>query len=302
MSWWAGLEDIIETDVPLADCTWYRLGGPARWFCRPRDQAELCRLLRAVTQAGVEWRVLGAGANVIVRDEGFDGAVIRLAGPEFERVEIDPPPEDEQPPTANVHAGGAADLLRLVLATLKAGLVGLEALAGIPGTVGGAVRMNAGGRYGQIGDHVRSVRLVRPDGRVEQLGRDALHFEYRRCRLGQAIVTGVDLYVPPGDAREALNRFHRIWREKTANQPPLGARSAGCIFKNPPRESAGRLLDRCGLKGTTLGGAQISTRHANFIVANQNARAADVLALMELARRRVRETTGIELEPEVEVW
>lgn len=293
MSWYDGLEHIVRSDVPLRDYTWYRLGGPARWFCEPRDEDELIALLGRIRHGGVAWRLLGGGANVIVRDEGFDGAVIRLRGPVFERVEFD---------ADLVHAGAGADLPRLVRATLGRGLVGLEALAGIPGSVGGAVRMNAGGRYGEIGQFVREVRTVAPDGQRAALPAQAVGFAYRRTSLGERIIVGVTFGLRHGDARQALERHRQIWTEKYATQPPLAARTAGCIFRNPPQRPAGRLLDEVGLKGARVGGAEISARHANFIVAHDGATAADVLNLIELARQRVRQATGIELQLEVEVW
>jgi UDP-N-acetylmuramate dehydrogenase len=293
MSWYDGFEKTVRADVPLRDFTWYQLGGPARWFCEPRDEAELATLLARVRAARIPWEVLGSGANVIVRDEGFDGVVIHLRGRGFEQIEF----ENE-----TVHAGAGTDLPTLVRTTLKHGLVGLEVLAGIPGTVGGAVRMNAGGRHGEIGEFVRDVRLLDSDGRIVTRTAAEVGFAYRHTNLGDCIVLGVRLTLERGDAEEALDRYREIWSEKYANQPPLAARSSGCIFKNPPERSAGRLLDEAGLKGVRVGEAEISTRHANFIVASDGATAQDVLDLMQLAKERVQQTAGIVLEPEVEIW
>jgi UDP-N-acetylmuramate dehydrogenase len=293
MNWFDGLEAIVRPDIPLRDFTWYRLGGPARWLCEPRDERELAAAFARIHAARVPWRVLGGGANVIARDEGFDGAVIRLCGAEFERIEF----SDD-----TVIAGAAADLPKLVRATLAQGLVGLEVLAGIPGTVGGAIRMNAGGHQGEIGQFVRQVRLVDSDGQLVTRSAATLGFSYRNANLQDGIVLDVTLALQRGDAEEALRRYRVIWNAKYESQPPLAARSSGCVFKNPPGQSAGRLLDQAGLKGTRIGGAEISTRHANFIVADGGATSQDVLNLIQLAKERVRQTTGIELEPEVEIW
>ena len=293
MSWFSGFENIVRVDVPLREFTWYRLGGPARWFGEPRDEGELAALLARVRDNDIPWRILGGGTNVIVRDAGFAGLVIHLAGPVFERIEFD----DEI-----VHAGAAADLPKLVSTTIKRNLVGLEALAGIPGSVGGAVRMNAGGRHGEIGRFVREVRVLEPEGQVVTRAADEIGFAYRNTRLGAGIVLSVTLKLQRGDGQRALGRYHEILAERQRSQPPLAARSAGCVFKNPPQHAAGRLLDEAGLKGVRAGGAEISTRHANFILAHDDATADDVLNLIQLAKDRVREATGIELEPEVEIW
>jgi len=293
MSWFNGFEKIVRADAPLREFTWYRLGGPARWLCLPRDENELTALLQRIRENGIDWRVLGKGANLIVRDEGFDGAVLHLRGPAFERVEIDGP---------LVTAGAGADLPTLVRATLDAGLVGMEVLAGIPGTVGGAVRMNAGGRYGEIREFIRELSLLTPDAEIVDKPASEIDFAYRHTNLAGAIVLGAAFALEPGDVEAARRRHQEIWRAKYATQPPMAARSSGCIFKNPPGDAAGRLLDETGLKGTRVGGAEISTRHANFIVAGDDATAADVLNLIQLAKERVREATGIELQPEVEIW
>lgn len=293
MSWCSDFEEIVRAEVPLRTYTWYQLGGPARWFCVPRDERELAAVLRRIREDRIPWRVLGGGANVVVRDEGFDGVVIHLRGPVFEKVEF----VDEV-----VYTGAGADLPKLTRATIKRGLVGLEALAGIPGTVGGAVRMNAGGRHGEIGGLVREVRVLEPNGEIVARRAAEVGFAYRRTNLDGCVVLGVRLGLQREDAEWALERHRQIWNEKHENQPSIAARSSGCIFKNPPGQSAGRLLDEAGLKGVRVGGAEISTRHANFIVAGDDATADDVLKLIQLAKERVREARGVELQPEVDIW
>ena len=293
MCWFSGFETVVRSDVPLAELTWYRLGGPARWLCEPTDTQQLARIIQRLHERGIAWRVLGDGANVIVRDEGFDGVVIRLSQPAFMNTEF---------AGELVHVGGGVDFPKLIRAALRQGLVGLEVLAGIPGTMGGIVRMNAGGRYGEICQFVEQVTLVTETGEIITRAADQLDFAYRRSNIGRQIVASVTLKLAPGDATAALARHQEIWKEKYASQPPMAARTSGCIFKNPAESPAGRLIDEAGLKGTRVGGAEISTRHANFIVAQDGATAADVLNLMALAKERVRQATGIELEPEVEIW
>ena len=293
MSWFSGFESIVRTDVPLREYTWYKLGGPARWFCEPRDEDELATLLKRALENDIPWRILGGGANVIVRDTGFDGVVFHLCGPTFERVEFD---------GEIVRAGAGADFPKLISAALKRNLVGLEVLAGIPGTIGGAVRMNAGGRYGEIGRFVRDVHLLDLDGQMVTRAASEVGFAYRHTNLDDRIVLGVTLKLVHGDGAQALQRYREILTEKQRDQPPLAARSAGSIFKNPSQQPAGRLLDQVGLKGVRVGGAEISTRHANFILAYDDATADDVLNLIQLAKERVRQATGIELEPEVDIW
>jgi UDP-N-acetylmuramate dehydrogenase len=259
----------------------------------PREEGELAAVLRRCKEHGIAWRVLGRGANVLVRDAGFDGAVIHLTGPAWETIRFKPP---------LVRAAGGVDFPRLVRDTLERGLVGLENLAGIPGTVGGAVRMNAGGRHGYIAQFVREARLVGAEGQIQTRSAEQLHFGYRTSGLNGCIVTAATLELANGDRVAALDRFRQLWNEKYASQPPLSARSAGCIFKNPPGHTAGRLIDQAGLKGRRCGEAEISPRHANFIVAHPGATAQNVLDLIALSRERVHSATGIELELEVEIW
>lgn len=296
MSWCAGFEDILQRDVPLRDLTWYRLGGPARWLCTPRDETELAAVFERVRTANLPWRVLGAGANVLVRDAGFEGVVFKLTADDFKKLRF----EGER-----VYAGAGLDLQALIRQTLDAGLVGLEVLAGIPSTVGGAVRMNAGGRFGETATFLEDARVLNPAGTIETRSREQLGLSYRHSKLDDCIVIGATLalhHADPEALTAAKARNKEIWRTKHAEQPAVAARSSGCIFKNPDSAPAGKLLDDAGLKGHRIGGAEISTRHANFIIAHDDATAADVIALIEFARARVREQAGLTLETEVDIW
>jgi UDP-N-acetylmuramate dehydrogenase len=293
MSWYAGYESICRPDATLAELTWYRLGGAARWLFEPRDEDELAGLMACVRESGVAWRVLGRGANVLVRDSGFDGAVIRLASPGFGQLHVD---------GLTANAGAACDFPKLIRQTIAAELVGMEVLAGIPGSFGGVVRMNAGGRFGEIGTFVRRVRVLDELGCLVTRPAAEVGFAYRKTGLEGCIVVGAELELVAGNRDEAMARHREIWNAKYASQPAVAQRSAGCIFKNPPGHSAGRLLDEAGLKGTRVGAAEIAGKHANFILAHDGARAQDVIDLAALARDRVFAATGVALQLEVDVW
>lgn len=340
MHCWNDFEAIRRPDVPLSGLTWYKLGGPARSLYEPRDEHELAGLIRRCNDAGAKWRVLGGGANLLVRDHGVDDVTIRLTGPVFQAVRmpgsrnrlISSPneqsrpiasPSKPRPPVAGrsepsrpvsgrsmvgngalatVEAGAGVDMLELVKRASLEGWEGFEALAGIPGTVGGCIRMNAGGRFGSIASLVKDVTLVTCDGEVVLRDASELSFSYRRTDLADGVVVSARFHARPAAAQNTHRRYLEIWRDKYRTQPPLKARSSGCVFKNPRDASAGRLIDEAGLKGTRRGGAEISAIHANFIVAHNGARAADVMELIDLARERVWALNGIEMELEVEVW
>lgn len=292
MTWWRGLAGAIEADVPLADKTWFRLGGAARWLASPQSPADLAAIVRRAADEGLRWRALGAGANVLIRDDGFDGVVLRLDGAAFCSVQGD---------GERLEVGGGCDMPELTRTCARQGLAGIEGLAGIPGTLGGFVRMNAGGRYGSIGDVVKDVTLVNERGVTERLSQAELGFGYRSSAVGSRLVVSATLKLQRVHDGSVLDRFRAIFAEKTRSQP-LSSRSAGCVFKNPPGDSAGRLIDQAGLKGLARGGASVSERHANFIVTREGARSGDVLSLIDEVRTRVRAEAGIELQLEIDVW
>jgi UDP-N-acetylmuramate dehydrogenase len=293
MAWYDDFRGRFESDVPLARLTWFGLGGPARRVAHPTDAQSLAQLLKLAASEGMPVKILGGGANVLVGDGGFDGLVIRLDDRRFQRVGI----ED-----CTIRVGAGTDLMRLVKRCSRMGLAGLECLAGIPGTVGGAVRMNAGGRFGEISQSVESIEVARPDGTVQLIRRDEVGFAYRRSNLGDAVVTAATLRVTPGDPAEVFARYREIWDYKKKTQP-MADHSAGCIFTNPPQgDSAGRLIDTAGLKGTRCGHAHVSEQHANFIVADRGARAAEVLELIGRVRDRVFDMHGTQLELEIDIW
>ena len=293
-----GLDAILIEREPLARHTWFNMGGPARWFARPRSPVELAEIIRRCRDHRLDHLMLGLGANLLVDDGGVDAVVTRLDAPEFRTVTFgDEGSSDE----VLVSAGGGADMARLSWATVKRGLRGLEVLAGIPGTVGGIIRMNAGGKFGCVADLVHEVTVVTPDGVLRTLTPAQVGFAYRHTRLAGAVVCAATFRLHRDDAARVQTDYRQIWAYKTSSQP-LKCRSAGCVFKNPPGDSAGRLIDQAGLKGARAGGAFVSERHANFIVADAGASATDVMTLIERIRREVRERFGTLLELEVQVW
>lgn len=249
-------------------------------------------MLKTCHESQIPVRILGGGSNLLVRDEGVPGAVIRLSEPAFCQVQIE----------GTVCRAGAGALLSHVLSeTVRAGLAGFENLAGIPGTIGGAIVGNAGGRHGDIGDLVTSVTSLDYQGTPVQKSGDELMFEYRESGLRDLILLEAEFQLQQQSAEEITERLRKIWITKKAVQP-LASQSVGCIFKNPRGSSAGELIEKAGLKGTRVGGAEVSDRHANFLVTLPGATSDDVLRLINLVQSKVAAQFGIHLEPEVQIW
>lgn len=283
--------------------TWFGIGGGADRLVRPTNTDDLRRCL----ELDPDLRVLGDGANLLVDDAGVRELVVAFTAPEMTSVR-----RDDR--TGLTIAMAGASLPRLITESVRLGMGGLEGLGGIPATVGGAVIMNAGGKFGQISDAVRRVHALDRSGRDVTLEREQIEFGYRHSGLNRLIVTSVALDLRPGDAAALRARLLEVMAYKKESQP-MADKSAGCVFKNPTldrdidgigrrgdRVGAGMLLDRAGCKGMSVGGATISPRHANFFVTGPGARAADVITLMELGADRVLERFGLRLQPEVVVW
>jgi UDP-N-acetylmuramate dehydrogenase len=238
--------------------------------------------------------VVGRGSNILVRDEGVKGAVIQLDEESFGRIAFE---EDL------CRAGAAAPLPQVVGAAARQGMAGVECLVGIPGSVGGAVRMNAGGAFGDIGQTVERVKVMSGDGQTFYREREDLAFAYRRSNIAARFVLEVELRLMPDSPRAIKDRLKKIWIIRK-NTQPMTAASAGCTFKNPRQVSAGLLIDQAGLKGLTAGGAAVSRKHANYIVVKdpEHATAADVEALIDQVRKTVGERFQINLELEIEIW
>ncbi len=281
----------VETGAPLSRLTTWRIGGPARFLCRVRTEAGLAALLAQSAAAGLPLAILGMGSNVLVADAGFPGCVLRLEG-DFLRIDVD---------GERITAGGGAALGGVCAAAARAGLSGLEPISGIPSSIGGAVRINAGAYGGEIFDVLETVRLVSRSGERRSAPAAALAPGYRRSRLIETkeIVSQAVLRLVQAP-REAIEAKTRSVAEKRRGALPSEP-NAGSVFRNPEGDFAGRLIEACGLKGERRGDALISPRHANVIVNTGAARADDVLFLMRKMRDAVREKFGVTLLPEVEL-
>lgn len=284
--------DILKRDQPLAPYTWLKVGGNAEYFVEPRTVDELLQVVRTCHENGIPTRVLGGGSNLLIRDQGVPGVVIYLSREVFSRIEV---------VGTTVRAGAGAALGHLLSVSAKAGLSGLESLAGIPGTVGGALRGNAGGRSGDIGQFVQSVVVM--TGKGEQFCRteDELSFGYRTSSINELVVLESTFQLQEDRPDEITRRIRKLWIMRKATQP-LTFQSAGCIFKNPRGISAGTLIERTGLKGSRVGRAEISDRHANFIVTEEGVRSCDVQNLINSVRTSVSDQFGVDLELEIEIW
>jgi UDP-N-acetylmuramate dehydrogenase len=279
----------VRASMPLAELTSFRIGGPADLFVNVEDETELMHAKAAAYRAGVPCFCLGAGTNLLVSDRGMRGFVVRL-GDGFGKIKID---------DSKVVAGAAAPFCALVQAVVDRGLEGLEFGEGIPGTVGGGLVMNAGAFGGEIAKVVTLVHGVTEAGAALALTKDDVKFAYRRTELpSHFIITRVDFELAHGDRERLMSRVAEL-KAKRASRQPHGVPNAGSIFKNPPGNFAGKLLEGAGLKGTRLGGAAFSDQHANFIVNLGGAQAAEVRALIDMARNKVKEQSGVLLEPEV---
>jgi UDP-N-acetylmuramate dehydrogenase len=287
-----GLEAFVGQNIPLSRFTWFKLGGPARWFIEPPTLEDLLESMRRCTENGISMYVLGLGANLLVADKGVDGAVFRLSHEHWKRLEFSP---------GVVYAGAGVDMQKLLAKCVRQGRSGLECLAGIPGTVGGGIRMNSGGKFGDIGASVLRVTVMDTAGNVYERHRDDLVFDYRQTNISAKFILDATMELEEDEPEHILRRAKEIWMFKQ-NSQPLNSKNAGCIFKNPRGLSAGALIDRAGLKGTRVGGAEVSAKHANFIVANPGCTASDVMELIKLVQQRVAEKNEIQLEPEVQMW
>lgn len=304
----------VEFDAPIGvEMTWYRVGGRADVLARPRSVEALCTLMRRCHETGTIARVLGSGANLLVADEGVDGIVVHLDHAAFREVSTihrhrihRAGVEGRAGDAVRVMAGKSLE--QLVISTATQGLSGIECMAGVPASVGGAIRMNAGGKFGCIGDAVAAVGCINVKGDLVVHEAPDIAFEYRRCSIIDPVILWAELALTPDDPARTHAKVKEIFAYKKQSQP-MAANSAGCVFRNPPAGdgsgrlvSAGELIDRAGLKGTSIGGATISERHANFFTAEPGACADDIIALIDHAARVVEEESGYELVRELVVW
>ncbi len=284
-------ETIFRRNEPLAKRTTLRVGGPADVYVEPATEAQLASVLKFCSVNDVRILVLGRGSNLLVKDGGFRGVVISLAHKSFSQIKV---------VGYRLHCGAGARLKQVAMEAKKNSLTGLEFLEGIPGSVGGALRMNAGAMGGWTFDIVEAIRYMSHDGIVHERDAKEVKVEYRSCPLLKTnIALGAVLKAHPASKEVVEERMNEFARKRWASQP--AAPSAGCIFKNPHSIPAGKLIDELGLKGTRVGGAVVSNEHGNFIVTEGKVTAKDVLELIEIVKRHAKAERGVELETEVEI-
>lgn len=282
----------VKEKVPLAERTWFKLGGAAQFFAEPQSADELQAVVQRCRDESLQVRLLGGGSNVLVRDEGVTGMVISLAADAFSTIAID---------KSTVSTGGGASLANVITAAVGAGLAGLEPLVGIPGTIGGALHGNSGTQAGDIGQWTSRATVMTRGGELITRERNDLVFAYRQSSLDELVIIDAQFELEEENPDEITKRMQKQWIFKKANLP-MAHENTGCIFRNPRGMSAGMLIDQAGLKGERVGGAEVSQRHANFFVTHPKATTRDVLKLIDVVRSRVAERMGVELETEIVIW
>lgn len=293
MASWQSLIDVglVQEDVSLGPLTTYKAGGNARFFAEIATREELQSLIAAGIPAGLGVLIVGRGSNLVVADAGFEGLAIKLSG-EFSSIDI---------ADGAVTAGAAVPLPKLARAVVDHGWTGLEFFVGVPGSVGGSVRQNAGCFGRETVDVLIMVTIIDlATGQERQREAAELELEYRKSNLKASdLVTSASFSIARGDVEDARIRMREVTRWRKAHQPG-GTLNAGSVFKNPPGEAAGEIIDRLGLKGTAVGGVSVSEKHANFFVAEPGATAGDIAQLVDVVKAAVLAETGTMLEPEIQ--
>ena len=281
----------VRFDEPLSKHNYFGIGGNAAAYFEVSTTDELAYVVQLKKRRNVPVAIIGRGSNLLISDAGYCGIVVRLVG-EFNRLEFN---------QNRVDVGAGVSLPRLSKLAASRGLSGVEFALGIPGSVGGALIMNAGAWGSSFGDLVERVQIMTVEGELNDLSRDEAQFSYRHSGLkAYFCVTGVTLTLTPGDAEEVENRMQDLYNQKITSQP-FAEENAGCMFKNPPSHSAGKLIDECGLKGYRIGGAEVSKIHGNFILNLEGATAHDVLSLVRHIQAHVKRERGVDLEMEVQL-
>lgn len=288
----SAFHDILSPNAALAPYSCFGVGGAAEYLAHPRDADQLVKLLGACREEGIPHRVLGAGSNVLIPDDGVKGVVIRLTAPSFQEIQIE---------GSGVLAGAGASLADLISRSCQASLSGLETLVGFPGTVGGAVRHNVGDRTGDIGQHVQSVTVLDEQGTIGSRSRSDIRFGYRQSSLEDVILLSVRFELEEENPDDLVRRIKKIWIARKATQP-FGFQKAGCVFRNPRGLSAADLIEKAGLRGSKVGGAELSDRNPIYIVAQPGATSRDVRSLIDLVKGKVEQRLGVAMELHVDLW
>jgi UDP-N-acetylmuramate dehydrogenase len=292
MNWFSNLKGRVKTEVLLSRYTTFKIGGKADFLIEPFDLEDLKKILKKSKENKLKVFIMGQGSNLLVRDEGINGVVVRLNSDYFKKIKI----LDDC-----IWASSGLNLSKILQFCIKNGLSGLEFLAGIPGTLGGALAMNAGTKEASIGERVKEVKVMDYNGNVKRLNCDDIKFGYRDSSLKRFIILEALLKLERKSKKDILNKIKHFQKYRRLTQELLYP-SAGCIFKNPSGFSAGELIDACGLKGKSIGGAEVSLKHANFIINRNHASAKDVLELIDYIQDKVKKKFNIDLELEIEVW
>jgi len=295
----ANIRGEIRKNELMSKHTSFAIGGPADMFAYPVDREDLKALLQKIKNQKQKYFIIGSGTNLLVRDGGFRGVVISLQ--RMRTIKMEREYRSIGGTFAVVYAEAGAPLRKLLAIAVEEGLTGFEFAVGIPGTVGGAVCMNAGTALGEIGDVLESVTLISPEGEPVTRGREEMGFGYRTTSIPEGcLVLDARVVLRRDDKEKVKARVIELLMARKQRQP-WGVPSAGSIFKNPHEESAGKLIESAGLKGRTVGNAQVSDKHANFIISLGKAKASDVLALMDIVKQTVLEVHGVRLEPEIKI-
>ena len=287
-----GFEHIVRKNEPLAGLTRLRLGGVAEYFAEPTNVDELVGLIKRFNEHELPIRMIGNGSNIVIRDEGVPGLVIHLSAPEFCKIEVN---------GNKISAGGGTQLSHFVSTAVREGLSGPENFAGLPGTVGGALHSNADANGVSIGTWVQSAMVVTRTGEVLARSRNEMNFAYRQSSLSELAIVSAEFEFEQESADELTKRLQKLWIVQRANQPSY-AENAAYIFKDHGGESASKLIEQAGLKGTRVGDVEISERDANYFVAGPNATCDEVVRLVELVRSQVNERLEIDLQPGITIW
>ena len=292
VSWRDGLEHCIRENEAMTPWNWLRIGGIAEFFAEPTSPEELQTILQRTSSGGVSVRLLGAGSNILVPDDGVKGVVIHLSAPAFCQI---------QPQGQELVAGAGGRLNHVVATAAREGLAGLESFVGIPGSVGGAVRTNVAGHGASIGQWTRSVTALTRQGERLELGGEDLRFAYRQSNLADRILLSVTFALESGDPTVITRQLQKLWILRRAKLPS-GDLGHGQLFSDPRGTSAGEIIEQAGLKGRSVGGARISEVDANTVEVQPNTSSQDVLHLMEEVQSSVSNALGVDLQPQLEVW
>ncbi len=292
MAFSQSVQHLLRENEPLSGATWARIGGPAKYFAEPSSVAELCQLFKEASAGGVPVRIIGDGANVLVRDHGFDGLVISLSAAELSKVETS---------GTKLIAGAGAKLSHVISASAGAGLSGIEYLAGIPGTLGGALVCNASVKNGDLGCRVESVKVVTSQGELEDRSSDQLQFGFQRSNLDGLIVIEATLGLKEADAGELTRRMQSAWIVKRAMQPASGTRTLQA-FVEPDGVSLVEALDAADMRGATEGEVKLSSEHPGYLIVSGEVTCEDVVKFIEKVTTKVEVATGTRLQSPVKVW